>query len=875
MSVKIATWRKQMEIAVTPERLKEWESMGLKAVRHLSELGLKFFRQDLKIEKKRDKTLVSLADRSIEMEARKFLAQLTPELGFMGEEFGTLRKLADLGTAVSVDNRPTAVPTLRAHELTLGDHVEEPLNLNTDTYWLLDPIDGTVGFLAKSPLWTTLLSLVHKGKPILGIVSLPCLNEVFVASVGNGARFGTLSTLSDFKPCYTKPGATFETAHASCSDPKTFAHRGIEGWYLELLQREGNLRTHSDAYGYTRVLCGGIDVMLDPIVAPYDVAAVQVLFDETPGAWFSTLQNHEGALRFQMGSSIGAATKELGQSFLSQYARYLLKDAPQGLLPASKKGTKRSFAEKYALPSDAPAFSLEPTETALWLAAMERGVALFAESCPGFLVEDLSVIVVSEESFSAVARNGKLDEPVRLHDILGVQIRAIVAGGTGLVAASLPENEAKDQLVFKALKAAFVQAQSMSENKQHEILAYRDHIIGHHGSCAWGEELDPEWFQGIVDIFQKSQKAFLNDPVQSVQGSVKAEIEHRLQLFLDGSQQTISRTVTRASIEATTKRGEEKRRSMQRIFENRQLTHAEFETQLKANLQNTVDEAVAALDASYTPVDIDYDYLAIDADLLGLILHEALGHAAEGDLITLGSSSFGKDGVMQNLRVAPDWMNIMIDGALDNCGLNLIDAEGTPARRKALVRNGMLVDSIHTRQTAKEAGKTPDGCSRMESVFHPSLNRMTSIWIQSSRELLPLQTESEESIARVSIDTLARTLEGTPYGQGEKGVLFLSGWRGGTASCSNLEFRADVGKVFLLKKGEPPKQMRDANFTGIATECFQSTVAAFGPLLCRSIGRCGKDGQGVMTSDGGPAILLMQKNPMVKVIGTGEAQGEL
>jgi TldD protein len=125
----------------------------------------------------------------------------------------------------------------------------------------------------------------------------------------------------------------------------------------------------------------------------------------------------------------------------------------------------------------------------------------------------------------------------------------------------------------------------------------------------------------------------------------------------------------------------------------------------------------------------------------------------------------------------------------------------------------------------------------------------------------------------IPAEIVQKSLEKSGYLDGEKGVLLLSGWKGGTASCSNLEFRADVARVLLLKKGCKPVRMREANFTGIATECFRSAIDAFGPTLCRSIGTCGKDGQGVLTSDGGPAFMVFTPHPKVRVIGTGDGEG--
>jgi TldD protein len=284
-------------------------------------------------------------------------------------------------------------------------------------------------------------------------------------------------------------------------------------------------------------------------------------------------------------------------------------------------------------------------------------------------------------------------------------------------------------------------------------------------------------------------------------------------------------------------------------------------------------QSIDLLSAQLVPEEPKYDYLAVDADLLGLILHEAVGHAAEGDLIQTGASGFGENGQMKELIVGPDWMDIVIDGNLENCGYLPVDAEGVQPRRKTIVRNGRLVDAIHTRQTALFARRAPDGCARMQSLQFPSLNRMTSIWVKPHKTNSLGNGAHGQPLDDLSFAEIQQALEQQGYLDGMHGVLFLSGWKGGTASCSNLEFRADVARILLLRKGQTPVLMREANFTGIATECFRSAVDAFGPVLCRSIGTCGKDGQGVLTSDGGPAFMVFSPNPKVKVIGTGDSEG--
>lgn len=244
----------------------------------------------------------------------------------------------------------------------------------------------------------------------------------------------------------------------------------------------------------------------------------------------------------------------------------------------------------------------------------------------------------------------------------------------------------------------------------------------------------------------------------------------------------------------------------------------------------------------------------------------------EGDFIQLGSSGLASNGALRDLAVAPDWLNIAIDGNLPNCGYSAVDYEGTPAIRKTIVRQGRLVEAIHTRESARALGHVPDGCARAETIFNPCMNRMTSIWVQAN-PLRPISiTSKEEPRDFLRPNDLQKALAHAGVFEQGKTVLYLTGWKGGTATCSNLEFRADVRKVYLIRENQEPTLMRSANFTGIATACFQSALAAFGPVMCHTIGMCGKDGQQVPTSDGGPMVLLLGKHDQVKVIGVGDGE---
>lgn len=847
--------------------LPQYESIALSVVNDLAKMGLQFYQTSITHQVKGDGSWVSHADVELEHKARALLKKHTPQFGFLGEELGSIKFLKDDTGSEKQQMSRVSHPSLFSFEHGINEPVGPLLNRTRDTYWMLDPIDGTINFLSKSPLWSTMLALVVDGEPVIGIVALPALNELFVATKGHGARFGFLNDFQrSAKPCFTRSTTSLNDARMSVSSPMYFSRRGIESWYTSLLSRNGDVRTHSDAYGYTRILCGGIDAQIDPMSMPHDGAALQVLFDETPGAAFTSLQFEKGPQRFQAGSMVAACNQMLCDAIRTNYHDHLLKN------PVTKSHPQHAISKSFVLDHQQKPFVAHPNETRLWARAIEQAFASFCAQNTSAFVEDISVIVSETKNLNIHIKNGSFDTPTKLRSTSGIAIRAIVDGATAMVNVSWPEQEsAKAELVSQALDQANSQARLMNNPHGRRILSARDHVLTHVGEHVWGSSWDGVEFNDTAKHIAKLHKNVIDKRIQTIESSLSAIVENRVQIFLNGSQHTVTSLSTQCSHRVTAVEGDEKRRAFNRIYVTKKPNLKEFIADNAVSLQRIQTQALDLLTAPFVPEDVSYDYLAIDADLLGLILHEAIGHASEGDLVITRQSGFGIDGKIQEMEVGPNWLNIVIDGSLSNCGLSPIDAEGTLARRKTLVANGKLVDGIHTLETALTAGSVPDGSARFENVFHPWINRMSSIWVQS-QQLRPLLMDETTSAAEISAEEVHRTLSQSEFLKDGKSVLYLSGWKGGTASCSNLEFRADVARVYLMNFGQAPLLMREANFTGIATECFRNVVAAFGPVLCRSVGVCGKDGQSVPTSDGGPAIVVMKRNDSVHVIGAGEVE---
>lgn len=866
----------------SPQELKAMEERVLPVVAELAALGLSLFEQGLQVGVKRDRSLVTEADRQIERLARDRLRDVTPGFGFVGEELGSVCSLSEDGDAVQNESdREPASSGLNHFEKDLGTKAEHILNLDEDTYWILDPIDGTVAFVNRAPTWSTLLALIHKGEPILGIAAFPVLNEVFVASRGNGSRMGKIKlqgtqTIAGqpWAACTARPTTELREAFFSYSTAKTFSYRGIDSFLPHLLEHSYECRMYGDAFGYSRILCGGIDAMVDPVVAPYDVAALQILFDETPHCCLTTLHCLNGPRRYRAGSVVAAATDELCKQIISLYQRHLIEtehsycnSAAAFAMPVSPD----SFLPTFALP-----FENAPSSHSakVWTRSLETAVAKFLQEYPTEYVEDIAILLGTKEGASRSISNGHDEGPPEVSASASFHVRAVISGGVGLASGTLGIDCGAVDLVLSALRSAKSQSHSSERDSSGKaILASREQLISHVGIHPWRTFSFAKEFREVCELVQDFHKEETDARIHSIKSRINFGIEYRWQYFLDASQQTFVTHASRISTNATCADGGEKRTAYARHFENHFLQKNDVGLSLKKHFEKVKRQSLDLLSASLVPEQPLYDYLAVDADLLGLILHEAVGHAAEGDLIQTGASGFGENGEMRELTVGPDWMDIVIDGNLENCGFLPVDAEGVLPRRKTIVQGGRLVDAIHTRQTALAARRTPDGCARMQSLQFPSLNRMTSIWVRPQRTHLLGSPTDPACWDDLSFSQIQNALDSQGYLDGPHGVLFLSGWKGGTASCSNLEFRADVARILLIRKNQLPVLMREANFTGIATECFRSAVAAFGPVLCRSIGTCGKDGQGVLTSDGGPAFMVFSPNTKVKVIGTGDNEG--
>ncbi len=155
----------------------------------------------------------------------------------------------------------------------------------SDFKWIVDPVDGTKNFMRKYPYWGTLLALEHEGEIVLGIISLPALKEFMHAAKGMGCylnnRKAKVSKINKLKDSYLIHGGI----DYILAEPykNNFAELAASCYYS---------RGFGDCHGHAFIIKGQAEVMFDPHVAPYDVAAVKICAEEA-GGMFTDLNGNK------------------------------------------------------------------------------------------------------------------------------------------------------------------------------------------------------------------------------------------------------------------------------------------------------------------------------------------------------------------------------------------------------------------------------------------------------------------------------------------------------------------------------------------------------------------------------------------------------
>jgi histidinol-phosphatase len=203
--------------------------------------ALRYFRTGVTVETKRDGTPVTAADRAAERAARDWLSARFPDDGVLGEELGELR------------------PRARRR-------------------WVLDPVDGTKTFVRGVPLWGTMVALLDGDTVLVGAIYCPAVGELVVAAPGEGCWWnGSRSAVSTVD--------ALAAATVLTTDERFTGHPERAASWQHLAARTAMSRTWGDCYGYLLVATGRAELMTDPVLSPWDAAALLPVITEAGGVY--------------------------------------------------------------------------------------------------------------------------------------------------------------------------------------------------------------------------------------------------------------------------------------------------------------------------------------------------------------------------------------------------------------------------------------------------------------------------------------------------------------------------------------------------------------------------------------------------------------
>lgn len=189
----------------------------------------RYFRKGIEADDKQDNSPVTIADREAEVAMRALLAERAPGHGIVGEELGRENEGAEF-------------------------------------VWVLDPIDGTKAFLMGKPLFGTLIALLHRGRPVLGVIDQPILGDRWVGALGRATQFNG-------EPARVRACAGLEVARLSSTGPQYFA--GAKARAFGAVAAQAKVLSYGgDCYQYGLVASGFVDVVVESGLKLHDFAAL-------------------------------------------------------------------------------------------------------------------------------------------------------------------------------------------------------------------------------------------------------------------------------------------------------------------------------------------------------------------------------------------------------------------------------------------------------------------------------------------------------------------------------------------------------------------------------------------------------------------------
>jgi TldD protein len=273
---------------------------------------------------------------------------------------------------------------------------------------------------------------------------------------------------------------------------------------------------------------------------------------------------------------------------------------------------------------------------------------------------------------------------------------------------------------------------------------------------------------------------------------------------------------------------------MERVFDSASRC-AGFEFLLEndwCQFTKNVSEIAGKAVKSKAPKTGVYNVVA-DPSLIGLILHEAFGHASEADLVITEESilnrRIGED-------VASPQVTIIDEGIVDGGYFIPFDDEGVMKTSQVVVKQGVLNGFLHSRETGYKLHHASTGNARVQSFSDKPIVRQTNFFMNAGdQSLSELMDDMNEGL-----------------------YLCGKGAKGGEVDVGLGTFTFRAGPSYIIRNGELDEMVRGVSISGMILETLRN-VDAVGKdvkITTSIFGGCGKHGQIVRVGDGGPHVKI-------------------
>jgi TldD protein len=217
------------------------------------------------------------------------------------------------------------------------------------------------------------------------------------------------------------------------------------------------------------------------------------------------------------------------------------------------------------------------------------------------------------------------------------------------------------------------------------------------------------------------------------------------------------------------------------------------------------------------PVQAGQYPVVIDQLLAGVFIHEAFGHLSEADFVYENPKA--REMMTFGRRFGQSILNVYDDGSIPNLrGTTLYDDEGTPARRNWLIKDGVLVGRLHSRQTAAKMGETASGNARAVSYRFAPIVRMTNTAINNG------EVPFEDMIKDIKL-----------------GIYACDAY-GGETQLENFSFSS--GYAYMIRDGRIAEMVKDVILAGnLFTTLENIDMIGNDFKWLNTGGGCGKAGQ--------------------------------